>query len=432
MDSLQYVNPDYQNEVAASMVRVASPQLIAAMTQVQQLPTAVWLDRIDAIKGGQRNHGRLSLESHLEQALAQQRQKKRPVVVPLVIYNLPNRDCAAFSSNGSLDAHHGGLEQYKHRYIDTIAAVVAQPRFASLRIVMILEPDSLPNMVTNLDHPICQWVADQQVYARGIQYAIKRFRRLDNSYLYLDIAHSGWLGWPDARQRAVSYYRTVILGAKDDQGLEAIDGFVTNISGATPVEEIWLPYADQLVGDQPVKSADFYGWNPLFDEKDYVEQLYDDFIAAGFPRKIRFLIDTSRNGWGGDARPLAVSSLSSSELNRSLLNEYVDASRIDQRSHRGYWCNPKGAGLGARPVSNPYGADHPVAAFVWVKPPGESDGTSDATQQAEDAEGKRYDQTCDPNFTDAMANAPAAGHWFHEQFLQLIQNAEPPLVQKSE
>jgi Glycosyl hydrolases family 6 len=40
-----------------------------------------------------------------------------------------------------------------------------------------------------------------------------------------------------------------------------------------------------------------------------------------------------------------------------------------------------------------------LQAYVWVKPPGESDGSSQATTPGNvpDAEGKRFDPSCDPN-----------------------------------
>ena len=73
-------------------------------------------------------------------------------------------------------------------------------------------------------------------------------------------------------------------------------------------------------------------------------------------------------------------------------------------------------------------------AYVWIKPPGESDGTSDASQTTPDEEGKSFDEMCSPEYTaesgyptGAMAGAPPAGHWFHEQFSQLVENAHPPL-----
>ena len=51
----------------------------------------------------------------------------------------------------------------------------------------------------------------------------------------------------------------------------------------------------------------------------------------------------------------------------------------------GDWCNVNGAGFGARPTSST-GASL-ADAFVWVKPGGESDGTSDTSAT-------RYDSFC--------------------------------------
>ena len=98
-----------------------------------------------------------------------------------------------------------------------------------------------------------------------------------------------------------------------------------------------------------------------------------------------FLIDTSRNG------------------------------RPGIRSRWGSWCNVKGAGLGPRPQASPAPL---VDAFCWVKPPGESDGTSDPSAA-------RYDATCAS--PDSAPRAPEAGTWFESYFADLVANADPPL-----
>ena len=56
--------------------------------------------------------------------------------------------------------------------------------------------------------------------------------------------------------------------------------------------------------------------------------------------------------------------------------------------------------------------------YFWVKPPGESDGISDAKSG-------RYDSECGK--PSAMRNAPNAGEWFHDQFVMLMQKSKPPL-----
>ena len=49
-------------------------------------------------------------------------------------------------------------------------------------------------------------------------------------------------------------------------------------------------------------------------------------------------------------------------------------------------------------------------------------------------EGKGFDRMCDPTYTnaagtptDALPNAPISGHWFHDQFVMLVQNSYPVL-----
>jgi endoglucanase len=69
-----------------------------------------------------------------------------------------------------------------------------------------------------------------------------------------------------------------------------------------------------------------------------VERPYGHAIAAAVGGK-HFVIDTSRNGVGST----------------------------------GDWCNPPGRALGHRPTAST--GDASVDAFLWIKPPGESDGT---------------------------------------------------------
>ncbi len=71
-----------------------------------------------------------------------------PFVIQVVIYNLPGRDCAALASNGELGPN--DLPRYKAEYIDVIAEILRRPAYANLRIVTIIEIDSLPNLVTNV------------------------------------------------------------------------------------------------------------------------------------------------------------------------------------------------------------------------------------------------------------------------------------------
>jgi cellulose 1,4-beta-cellobiosidase len=413
-----YVNPDYAALVDTSIERTTDPVLRDRMAMVKTYPTAVWLDRIAAIAGGPANAGRRGLRDHLDTALAQRRDGT-PITASIVVYDLPGRDCAALASNGELPLTEAGLTRYKAEYIDAIAEIVADPKYRDIRIVTLIEPDSLPNLVTNLSDPECSEALSSGIYVRGVQYALERLHAVSNVYTYVDLAHSGWLGWDNNRTGVVDLFTR--MAREMPGGFANVDGFVTNTANVTPLSEPYLPDPNANVGGQPVKSARFYEWNPLFDESDFTAAMHSSFVAAGWPADIGFLIDTGRNGWNGPGRPTGPSPSTD-------LNTFVDQSRVDRRAHRGLWCNSSGAGLGRPPEAAPagYPASH-IDAFVWVKPPGESDG---ASEEIPNDEGKRADPMCDPDFTTkygvptgALPDAPLAGHWFHEAFTMYVRNA---------
>lgn len=418
-----YIDPDYVRSITRS-IELTDTTTAEMMKVAATMPTAVWLDSIAAIDGSKGR--RSTLEQHLLNAVKQgqaQSNSSKPVLIPIVIYNLPDRDCSAKASNGTLLGE-AGLAVYQTDFIDRIAALFADPRFAALRIVAILEPDSLPNLVTNQSVSGCKSAFQNRIYTRGIAYALKRFGEINHVYSYLDMGHSGWLGWDDNINRAVSLYVDVI---RQSGSVNNVHGVATNTSGYAPVEEIHLPDPDRQINNKPVKSARFYQYNPFFDERDYAIALKAEFSAAGMPNNFGVLIDTSRNGWGGEERPTQPPPNTITNA-----NAYVAAAKIDRRPARNNWCNQRNAGMGERPTPDPYG-DAVIHAFVWIKPPGESDGTSDFKQTRADAEGKRFDANCDPRGNDgkptnALGNAPAAGRWFHEHFETLVRNAYPPLI----
>lgn len=415
----QYVNPDYANLIDTSIALVSDSALIAKMETVKKYPTAVWLDRIAAIYGGADNGGRKSLEQTLDEVLAQ-KQGNTPITATFVIYDLPGRDCHALASNGELPLTAAGLERYKTEYIDVIASIFAKPKYQDIRIVNVIEPDSLPNLVTNLSTPACAAANSTNIYKEATQYALNKLYAIPNTYNYMDIGHSGWLGWDTNMGPAINLFTSVVAGT--DAGLASVQGFITNTANTTPLVEPNLPDSSLSIGNQPLRSADYYEWNPYFDEADFTAALYSGFVAKGWPSSIGFLIDTSRNGWGGADRPTSASGTTPTA--------YADSGRIDKRLHRGNWCNASGAGIGEPPQVAPtgYAASH-IDAFVWVKPPGESDGSSSAIPNNE---GKGFDRMCDPTYTTvngtlsgALPNAPVSGHWFHAQFVQLVENAYP-------
>lgn len=390
-------------------------------SSIANQPTAVWMDRISAIAGNNSGStGAWGLVQHLNEAVTQDAANgATPLVFQLVIYNLPGRDCAALASNGELGPN--DLPRYKAEYIDVIAAILRRPEYAALRISAIIEIDSLPNLVTNVtSRPTgtaqCDTMAQNGGYVQGVGYALAQLGAISNVYNYIDAGHHGWLGWDTNFLPSVQ----MMLQASNASGSTPANvvGFITNTANTSALQE---PY---ITVDSTTRPSTWIDWNQFNDELTYAQAFRNAAVSAGFPSNIGMLIDTSRNGWGGAARPTGPSTLAD-------LNARINASRIDRRIHKGNWCNPSGAGIGERPRAAPASG---IDAYVWVKPPGESDGSSSLIPNDE---GKGFDRMCDPtyggnprnnnNATGALPNAPLSGHWFQAQFQQLLQNAYPPL-----
>lgn len=451
----QYLNPDYTAEVNSAVAAQPSGSTLAKqMSVVATYPTAVWLDHIGAIYGGAANSGRIGLAQHITTALSQ-RSGSQPIVLTLVIYDLPDRDCAALASNGELSIAGGdtvtgpngspvtltgtGLQEYEQNYITPIVNIL-QPYASNtnIRFVLVVEDDSLPNLITNAGESpnpaIANCVAANGgvtgspsltgVYVQAIQYALNAFHTLPNVYQYLDVGHHGWLGWPNNFNSAIPFLTSVARGTS--AGLASVDGFITNTANYGPTKEPYMT-ATEAVGSGQVFQSTFYQFDPYIDEEDYAAAMDAAFIAQGFPSTLGFLIDTSRNGWGGPNRPTGPSTSTD-------LNTFVNASKIDERDDMGQWCNQQNSGLGVPPTTNPGGFAN-LSAYVWIKPPGESDGNYPGSVY-NGVTSTTGDPNCDPAHnnalannmpTDALANSPKAGTFWLQEFTMLVQNAFPSI-----
>ncbi|MFE6158000.1 glycoside hydrolase family 6 protein [Streptomyces sp. NPDC056486] len=401
-----YVNPEWSANAAAE----------PGGSAIANQPTGIWLDRIAAIEGAGDSMG---LRDHLDEAL-----KQGAGVIQLVIYNLPGRDCSALASNGELGPTEIG--KYQTDYIDPIAATLADSKYANLRIVTTVEIDSLPNLVTNTGSrptatPECDVMKANGNYVKGVGYALRKLGAVPNVYNYVDAGHHGWIGWDDnfAASAQVMYQAATTDGGSVDN----VHGFITNTANYSALKENNFKIGDNVNG-RSVRESKWVDWNRSVDELSYAQSFRNQLVSTGFKSDIGMLIDTSRNGWGGAARPTGPGPTTD-------VNTYVEGGRYDRRIHIGNWCNQSGAGLGERPKTAPEAG---IDAYVWIKPPGESDGSS---KEIPNDEGKGFDRMCDPTYqgnprngfnpSGALADAPVSGKWFSAQFRELLKNAYPAL-----
>ncbi|MEO3749232.1 glycoside hydrolase family 6 protein [Streptomyces sp. B6B3] len=400
-----YVNPDWSANAEASGGSAIADQ-----------PTAVWLDRIEAITGGSAGNS-TGLEEHLQRAVEQA--NGEPYVFQMVTYNLPGRDCSALASNGQLGPEE--IDRYKTEFIDPIAEIVGEYATANpnLRIVNIVEIDSLPNLVTNVGSretatPECDVMLANGNYQEGVSYNVGTLGEYENVYNYLDAGHWGWLGWDSNFQPAADLFNEVINTAPSSP--DKVAGVAVNVANYGALDEPNFEITETIAGT-PVRQSEWIDWNQYEDNTDFGL----DFAAA-VDGNHGLIIDTSRNGWGPELPGPGP---------ETSVDEYVNEGRVDQRFQTGNWCNQSGAGLGERPQAAPASG---IDAYAWIKPPGESDG---ASEEIPNDEGKGFDRMCDPtyegnprnnyNMSGALGDAPLSGHWFDAQFQELMANAYPPL-----
>jgi len=251
--------------------------------------------------------------------------------------------------------------------------------YPNLTIVTFIEPDSLPNLVTNTAVAKCQTALT--AYKTCVAYAIQKLATLPNVAIYVDAAHGGWLGWDANRNGSADIFLEVLTNAG---GINLIRGFATNTANYQPLGSL-TSTAD------PCKLMTQY--NFAIDESHYVNLLDQTLQTRGFSN-MHYVIDTSRNGI------------------------------TDERSVCSNWCNIKGSGLGLRPSTDTSSVTGVavIDAFWWIKVPGESDGTSNSSAP-------RYDGHC--GSVDSAINAPQAGQWFLDFFVALCNNAVPSLSSTS-
>ncbi|KAK4443063.1 glycoside hydrolase family 6 protein [Podospora aff. communis PSN243] len=311
----QFVNPSWAaklDETHAAFKAQGDAENAARVRKIQKnMSTFVWVSRISELP---------RIDDAIKAARQAQRKTKKKQIVGLVLYNLPDRDCSAGESAGELKSAENGLERYRTEFVKPyVDKVKSAP---DLEFAIVLEPDSLGNLVTNMGIEFCAQAAD--VYREGIAHAISQLQ-FKNVHLYIDAAHGGWLGWNDNLPLAAKEFATVVELAGN--GTNKIRGFATNVSNYNPFNATGV-------------RENYTEWSNSWDEGNYATSLAPFLEEEGLPAN--FIIDQGRVHLPG------------------------------AREEWGEWCNVHPAGFGHAPTTK---VDNPVVdALAWIKPGGESDG----------------------------------------------------------
>ncbi|GGY96842.1 hypothetical protein GCM10010300_45960 [Streptomyces olivaceoviridis] len=312
----------------------------------------------------------------------------------LVAYNVPGRDCTQYSSGGAASS-----AAYR-QWIDAFAAGIG-----TSKAVVVVEPDGtalLPKDCGPTTDPTGELTAAR---IADLAYAVKTLKAKPRTVVYLDAGNVQWRPVGEMAQRLL------------DAGVRHSDGFALNVSNTHPTDHnarygTWIAkcmwyategpeeargHAERCAGQyysaaapndgtpgNVVSSTDPTTWR-------WTDAWYDQNVGTPPADGLRhFVIDTSRNGLGAwTPEP----------------GKYTGDPEA--------WCNAPGRGLGPRPTAD---TGVPlVDAYLWIKIPGESDGSCT----------RNTGGTIDPEYGVVD---PPAGTWWPDQAHALARNAAPRLA----
>jgi len=411
----------------------------ARLAAMVSLPQAVWLT------GGSPSEVKVAVQKTMKAAQCENR------IPILVAYNLPFRDCSQYSAGGATDT------AAYDAWIDGFAAGIGTGK-----AVVILEPDGLGIIPynTQLDGT-SDWCKPTTTDADGntmpaagaspteryaqLSYAVDSLNSLaPNAQTYLDGSHSAWLSVGESAYRlstaGVARARGFFLNVSNYQysaNLVHYGNWISNCLAhvsVTPGDFGGCPNQYWNGGPLPSKIAQLNGewtggaldpsgqWSDTTDTASLntsgINLRYANMLGATQPTT-HFVIDTGRNGQG----PLKTSPFAAAPYNQP--------ASVISGLNAGNWCNVYGAGLGIRPTAN---TGQPlVDAYLWIKIPGQSDGSCDIAGGARAWDYSLYNPwnlapAAQTHFDPLWGLVdPAAGVWFPEQALQLTELATPPL-----
>jgi endoglucanase len=346
--------------------------------QMEMQPRAVWLTR------GTPNDVRRLARKTVRDA------REDGQVAVLVAYNIPGRDCGGLSAGGALTT-----ADYEAWMVGLASGIGAD------KAVVILEPDSLGLLPSSCGGPNASFPFTDPERFTELNFAVDRLAQQPRTLVYLDGTHSHWLAVGDIAQRLVT------------AGMQRAQGFFLNVSNFRATSDLtrygtWISKCIAFANNPadggwrlghydfcasqyfspfgPVNPDDASTWH-------FTDQWYDANLGTAVPTT-HFVVDTSRNGQGPWIPPSP---------------PYPNAAVAQD------WCDPPGRGLGIRSTAR---TGVPLAdAFLWIKVPGESDGSCSRGLGPAGS-------TVDPEWGVVD---PAAGLWFPQQALQLARLATPPL-----
>mmetsp|Transcript_107330 Transcript_107330/g.213059 ORF Transcript_107330/g.213059 Transcript_107330/m.213059 type:complete len:589 (-) Transcript_107330:459-2225(-) len=409
-----YVHPLNAAKYAKSMEGTKG-KIRENLARMKSTGAAYWIETKAKFKGD---------SPHFLEGILKDAKSQDPVpLVTLVWYNLPNRDCAAKASIGEICCTvnetsglcdletetdcEDGLNEYKEGFVNPFVQILKK-YVKDVPVVIILEPDSLPNLATNQGNPHCGNNGTLRAYKEGMAYAMNKLvKETPEVTVYLEAASGAWLGWA----HSCLQYLDVLVEMK--LPMERVRGFATNVAKYQPLG-VQCPWEHQTGFSRnnfclpsskhhkknvkaecckdPCHLLD--AWDPGNNEHNYAALLIKLARKKFGTNHFKAVIDTGRNG-------------------------------AENRKDCNNFCNIRKAGAGR--ASTTETANNTILdAYFWLKTPGESDGCTKHLPNGSKC--ARYDKICGSE--DSLGNnfsepaAPEAGEWYDFQVKELAEYAD--------
>ena len=397
---------------------------VAAMVAT---PQAVWFT------GGTPKEVQKAVKKVMAEAALERR------VPVLVAYNVPFRDCAQYSAGGATDtaAYEAWIDGFSKGIGDGQASVILEPDALGIipynTTIYGAAETCQPTVVAADGSTVPAPGATPDERYTQLQYAGAALSaHAPNASVYYDGTHSAWLGVGEAAYRINKATHDPTTGAS------LAKGFFLNASNyQTTAQAIqfgtWVSMCTAFATDPEEggwRLGNFSWCASQYNPDTGYALDYSPAYAATVTAQIQglmgtsvatlpFVIDTSRNATG----PLDASKYAAAP--------YGQPAAVISGINAGSWCNPPGAGVGLRPGTTGVPL---IDAYLWIKTPGQSDGSCDIAGGARAWDFSLYNPwsvaAADQNHFDPLWGMvdPAAGAWFPEQALELARKADPPLL----
>jgi cellulose 1,4-beta-cellobiosidase len=93
------------------------------------------------------------------------------MVIQIVLYDIPGRDCMRRAAPGELTVDPVDQTRYRTAFVDPIVQILGRAQYAGLRIVAVVEPGAMPGVLFDRSQGFleCETARTSNVYVDAVR-----------------------------------------------------------------------------------------------------------------------------------------------------------------------------------------------------------------------------------------------------------------------